>query len=254
MFDRPGARIVGCLAVRVAWLLRRSLIGITVAGLVGVVFAVSSLASTGPPRIIPSCSGLAQSSVVYRAGSVVVYRDAVRGDGGPHDWACSSRPRRRPRRRGSGLRLAVGSLQVRWSVILSLTGRGWLTLRLQRGGGALVISLRPSRCADVITTRWSSPTSPTAARRRRRARRTSRFTSASCLPAMATGPLLSSGPSPHEARWSRSEPSRRATAEAPERSGSTPVTGKIDPGSVRLRGLKVSFTENGQHRTIRLGV
>jgi hypothetical protein len=32
------------------------------------------------------------------------------------------------------------------------------------------------------------------------------------------------------------------------------VTGKIDPRSVRLHGLKVSFTENGQHRTIRLGV
>ena len=33
-----------------------------------------------------------------------------------------------------------------------------------------------------------------------------------------------------------------------------PVTGKIDPRSVRLHGLKVSFSENGRHRTIRLGV
>jgi hypothetical protein len=32
------------------------------------------------------------------------------------------------------------------------------------------------------------------------------------------------------------------------------VTGKIEPGSVQLHGLRVSFTEDGRRRTIRLGV
>ena len=32
------------------------------------------------------------------------------------------------------------------------------------------------------------------------------------------------------------------------------VTGKIDPRSVQIHGLKVSFIEDGRHRTIKLGV
>src|SRR5579875_3839597 len=113
-------------AVRVSRLLTGSLIGVMVAGLVGVLFDVSSFASTGPPRVIPTCAGLTRSPVVYRARGVVVYREALRGDGGPHDWACSSHPASRSAA-ASGLGTGAGGGFASGAVIGDFVSDGpWL--------------------------------------------------------------------------------------------------------------------------------
>jgi hypothetical protein len=76
--------------VRMGRLIRTSLQGVALVGLIGMLGDASSAAATGPLQVIPSCAKLAGSPVAYRDGSVVVYEAAISGDGGgSHEWACS---------------------------------------------------------------------------------------------------------------------------------------------------------------------
>jgi hypothetical protein len=242
--------------MRVARLLRRSLIGITVAGFVGVLFAVSSFASTGPPRVIPSCAGLTKSPVVYRAGSVVVYRDAVRGDREPHDWACSSPPPS-PSASASGLGTAAGGgfaagtvvgdfvSDGPWLVDLASSKRGWSSCYPATSGPLCRRDHDEVELTDVADGGQTSTTSAAHVELHLSAlpARNGHRTAAVVWTQPARGSLITL---------------KAITARDSQGSGAfglnPPVTGKIDPRSVRLHGLNVSFTENGRHRTIRLGV
>ena len=242
------------LAVRPGRLPRTSLVSITVAGLVGLFGGVSSSASIGPLPVLPSCVGLARSPVVYRAEGVVVYRAAVREDGGLHDWVCSSRPRS-PLTAASALGtvssggfapdVVVGHFisDGPWLVDLASSKRGWrmcfaangpcrrkhheMELTDVDGGGQtstpsgahveIHLSVLPAHDgARTAAVVWTQP---------------------------ARGSLVAL---------------RSITARDRRGSGSSglnpPVIGRINPRSVHLHGLKVSFIENGRHRAITLGV
>jgi hypothetical protein len=239
--------------VRVGGLVRASLVGVAVVGL-ATFYGAPSLASTEPPRVVPTCVSLAQSPVVYRAGSVVVYRTAIRGDGGEHDWACSSRPRSplvsaSPLGTASGLgfapRMTVGhfSADGPWLVDLASSKAGWRSC---------FASTRPCRrehheieLTDVVDSSQTSTSS-----------KASVDIHLSVLPAR-------DGRRTAAVAWTQPAPGslialKFITAQDRQGSGAfglnRPVVGRIDPRSVRLHGLRVSFIENGRHRVIKLGV
>ncbi len=240
----------------VARLLTRSLIGITVASLVGVILGDSSFASTGPPRVIPSCAGLTQSPVVYRAGRVVVYRNAVQGDGGPHDWACSSHPPSRMTS-ASGLGTAAGGGFAPGAVVGDFASDGpWLVdlASSKKGWSACdpATSRRPCRRdhheVELTDVAGGGQTTATSAAHIE--------IHLSALPARGGHRIAAVvWTQPAEGALITLRAITARDSKGSEAFGlNPPVTGKIDPHSVQLHGLKVSFTENGQRRTIKLGV
>jgi len=242
--------------VRVARLLMRLSLGATVAGLGAMLLGGTSSASSGPPRVIPTCAGLKRSPVVYRAGSVVVYRSAVPGDGGRHDWACESRSRGSSTSAlglgtGAGGGFAPGAVvgdfasDGPWLVDLASSKRGWSSCDLST-------STRPCRrehheveLTDVADGGQTSTSSAAHVEMHLSVLpvRDGYRTAAVAWTQPAKGSLITL---------------KVITARDGRGSGTfglnPPVTGRIDPSSVRLHGLTVSFIENGRHRTIRLGV
>lgn len=242
--------------MRVPRLLRRLLAATALTGPVGVLFGASSFAAIAPPRVIPSCSGLSRAPVVYRARGVVVYREAVRGDGGPHDWACPPHPASRLIS-ATGLGTAFGGGFASGAVVDDIVSDGaWL--------------------ADLVSSKrgWSSCEPTRSAQACRRDHHEVELTD------VAGGGQVSAASGAHIRIHLSALPARNghriaAVAWTQPAKGSLitlkiitardgngtgafglnpPVTGKIDPRSVHLHGLTVSFTENGRHRTIKLGV
>ena len=242
--------------MRIARLLRGSLIGVMVAGIVGVLLGDPSFASTGPPRVIPTCAGLTRSPVVYRAEGVVVYRDTVRGDGGPHDWACSSHPSSRMTS-ASGLGTAAGggfapgavvgdfASDGPWLVDLASSKRGWSACDPAHSTQPCRRDHHEVELTDVAAGGQTTATSAAHVKLH-----------LSALPARdghRTATVVWTQPAKGSLITLRAITAR--DGKGSEAFGlNPPVTGKIDPRSVQLRGLRVSFTENGRRRTITLGV
>ena len=255
--DRGGARIVGCRAVRGPRLLTASLTGLVAAGCVGAFFDVSSSAAAGPPRVIPSCAGLVRSPVVYRAGRIAVYRRAVRGDGGPHDWACSS-PARSPSASALGLGGAPGGGFVSGAVVGDFVSDGpWLVdlVSSTRGWSSCLSGTTTGPCRrdhhEVELTDVAGSGSQAST------------TSAAHVELHLSALPIHNGNRIAAVVWTQRAGGSLITLKAVTlRDGRTsatfganpPVTGRINPGSVHLHGLKVSFVENGRHRTVKLSV
>ena len=228
------------------------------AGLLCAVAAATSSARPTPLKIIPSCSRFARSPVVYRSpsGEVTVRRGRVRGDGGVHDWACppSGSAQAWPLGGSVGGGFPAG-VTVRgfvslgpWLVDVADARGGWSTCLTASRGRACARSHHQLELVDVAA--GSEQSAPCAA---------SVDIHLSTLRAR-------DGDRTAAVVWTQSAGRSRVTLAAmTERDRRTPggessfglnrpVTGDIDPSSVRLRGLRVSFVEDGRRRSLRLGV
>jgi hypothetical protein len=244
--------------VRLGRLLWGSVIGALTAGLFGASFASETLASSAPLRVIPSCSRFARSPIVYRSrsGQIIVRRGTVPRDGGTHDWACP--------RSGPAQAWPLGG-SVADGFASSETVRGFVS------SGPWLVDVVDSRCG------WSTCLKPSRAQRCQRYHHEVELVdvavgSEQSAPSGASVDIhLSTRRGPDGDRiaavvWTQPASGSRVTLEAlTERDSETPgvdsgfglnegVTGRIDPRSVRLRGLRVSYAENGHRRSFQLSV
>jgi hypothetical protein len=236
-----------------------SLVAVLVAVLVGASVAGATPGSSSPLKIIPSCSRFDRSPIVFRSrsGRVIVRRARVREDGGLHDWACPPS--------GAAEAWPVGGSPP------SGFASGERVRDFVSAGPWLV---------DVVDSRggWTNCLRPSPAQRCRRYHHEielvdiadeggSSTQSGADVDIHLSTLRAHNGDQIAAVVWTQPAAGGLVRLEVlTDRDHRGPggsslgfgfnkaVTGKIDPESVRLRGLRVSFLENGRHRSLRLAV
>jgi hypothetical protein len=228
-----------------------------VIGVGGLLVASGGAAATAPLRVIPSCSRLVASPVVYRSrfGEEVVHRAAVRGDGGLQDWACppsggaSASPLGTVFGGGFAPGVRVGDFVSfgPWLVDLAASRRGW-TLPFHSGARA------GRRVHDEVE--LTDVADGAAAKEISGARVQLHLSVAPAHDGEQTVAVAWTQAASGSLTTLKFLTVRDDTGHQGAASGITlnpPVTGRIDPRSIRLAGLRVRFIEDGRHRTLTLG-
>ena len=218
----------------------------------------SAATPTGPLHVIPSCANLAGSTVAYRANHLVVYRAAVHGDGGPHDWACAKTATGITP--ASALGTAPGGEFPTGVVVSDFESRGpWLVnlASSKRGWSSCPAPAKTPSCHrehhEIELTDTTDGGQTTAASS------THLETHLSVLP-VHNHVRVAAVAWTQPAAGSLTTLAFITARDSTTRSGSggfglnTSITGKIAPASVQMQGLTVSYIENGKHRTVKLGV
>jgi hypothetical protein len=221
-----------------------------------VIVVVSGTALASPNINLPQCGSFAAASAVYSSGPVVVYRAAVHGTPGTHEWACGP---------GGGYAAPLGrsdGLDGRYPHEESfdgfVTAGAWLAVAESSRPGWRSCALPGRDCRryhhqvelDHLAGAGSSGSTHAGADVGALHVSSTRGANGSRIGAVVWTQSDGGAQTALESLTARE--SANASGPTASATSGTDASGAIVPSSVRLAGLRVSFVEAGHRRSVRL--